>query len=1317
MPDGSSSPARSTVRLADKGSAVSRSSVVTQAVLADGPEGEVRIWAPAVDELPDVFILKSTGASSKDEAAYWSEKAVNSEDTEVRPDGTWAVVFSAEDHEGSADAAGLLESHMHYTLIHRPAGSKQGERVVFEGHGPRQVFHRRSDTDEIAAGMRGNEEKRGFMWNFVATQFFLSDTVYLPGSHLRELGLLNDAHLYKPDALAYEKDTLYLKPSTRSQVPKARRESAWLAGTAPPEAEKGTNKTPEAEESDRAPIKELETWLYLVADRPTEAGRIEQLQAGVWQADTKGRYRYAVYPSNKDEASIEVRPEPVGPSTPYLLIDVGLISKESYSTRYALRAYVSYFPLPIERYARLGRPRDLVHTTLKEPLTPLEYGDEVFNLNGAGAARVMAQSPWPTSPFDVEEPGNHAVFEKGVWKWYVPDPLRVTLGLTQQLSKEAKRLETWQKASSEAMLNAGLVASACYKESHRRDYLQRALALAIYNTSQTLGPDDEGFKQGGLGPGIKIKTVTRYNMRSEWEGFTANQVDASAGRALSHLPGSESIDEFESESILRHFLFGYRQQHAYLRHRVGVAGARLEGWLGWPSVEAIERDLDAVETEADKDEALGTQVAAIYEQIATSRAVLAETGAGGGLFTLWLEEAGVLFKMKELPVERLDELIVPLREAEDTSWGDLLESPGFKVSWKLAKKWGKGQAKMLQAITPSLVSTLPFVEAPAAEVTIALFDEELQGALKRGGGTGNATNRRIEIDTRDPERIRVGNAIVEKRRILTYQHRSGFWNWVRRRRSTYTIRLEQNIYDATDQTKGLKRAQSLGAASVAIHAFTLIHSARQDELGPGDSIAMMKMLADAASVYDASKELDGHIARGVGRVGQRLSPDAVDFVRTTGRVFQRSARILDAATAGVKVHGALRAQRAQGAVDVRDTDEAAMAEAGLSLGGAVLIGMASTVTAPMAMVGFGLIGLGFGVAWAGDALDKEKREARDPLSKTIPKDVWGNAYRSLEYRDDLMALVRPGGDQEAIARLARHAVPKGSTLPEQTATFVETAYRFPIEVSVPEGGAPGRLALHIVPEYLPTSGTLMVAARVTPSEQGVRTADLRCVVHYEKIGKDFRYRVVPEGESFYETVEDLVDETLPSEARAGKRGADGRVEARPLQRLPRPEGDSRAKAPTIEARLLGPVGEDGRRTVSREQVPALTVFAGPWAVMPEELRGADIALANYRLAHRSVLLVTEEVLLDEVKRIHAERRAIEAEHGELAEAGAVLQVAGLEEAMAGGSFRLSGFVYFNPFQPFHPQPEVPDYDADPSNTKRMRIGSRNGFNYPADAHP
>ena len=215
----------------------------------------------------------------------------------------------------------------------------------------------------------------------------------------------------------------------------------------------------------------------------------------------------------------------------------------------------------------------------------------------------------------------------------------------------------------------------------------------------------------------------------------------------------------------------------------------------------------------------------------------------------------------------------------------------------------------------------------------------------------------------------------------------------------------------------------------------------------------------------------------------------------------------------------------------------------------------------------------------------------------------------------------------------------------------------------------------------------MVAARVTPSEQGVRTADLRCVVHYEKTGRDFRYRVVPEGESFYETVEDLVDETLLPEEPADEE--DGKVEARPLEGLSRPEGDSRAKVPTIEARLLGPVDEDGRRTVSREQVPALTVFAGPWAVLPKHLRGDVDEIAERRIAesggYRPGFTTGVPQQLEAAKAaVRADRWSMAQTLGGVAEAGAVLPVAGLAEAMKGGSFRLSGFVYFDPFQPFHP---------------------------------
>ena len=82
------------------------------------------------------------------------------------------------------------------------------------------------------------------------------------------------------------------------------------------------------------------------------------------------------------------------------------------------------------------------------------------------------------------------------------------------------------------------------------------------------------------------------------------------------------------------------------------------------------------------------------------------------------------------------------------------------------------------------------------------------------------------------------------------------------------------------------------------------------------------------------------------------------------------------------------------------------------------------------------------------------------------------------------------------------------------AAFVGRAFRFPVRVRAEPSGDGARLALVVVPEYLPASGAVAVRATVSPTDERGRSAGrsipIQLTVLYSEVeGGGFEYQIQP----------------------------------------------------------------------------------------------------------------------------------------------------------------------------------------------------------------
>ena len=1041
-------------------------------IYAPEPQGESALG------VPDVLVLRDERATTKEEATYWRERSV--QEAKHQRGGLWLIGFVASENEaaGEVDLADLTTT---YSLVHRPGGEVAGERVIRRGLTAAQVFRFDGSLGSILCPL-------------VATQFVLGDSLLFPGSTLHPARSDGSTDALRtvaetPTLLASEEDPLQRGVEAEGVTfrPAVDPEGAtWLAGTSPgggPDEVRGDGAETEAAPPAQAPA---ETWITVVAAQEADAvegGGIQAEIVGAWSAGSDGTYTCAAYP---DDATDDTPPAPVGRSSRFALLPTG--ATEGYvSTVYA---YVSYGRLPHER--ALDLCRRVREGGMEAPLTPLGFlSDTSVSVSARGVRPLTTES-------------EHAEWdaEAKVWRWFLPDPARVSLRLVRAVTREVEAYKAWRSVIGKPEFNAQLVASTCYWDEHRRGHLvSRLRPHAVAETEHETHRGTFTSRYPDPNPST--------NMTQAWSGFNPSVVGSEEGFLSRHQP----VILFGSE--LGHFAYGLRCQNAYLRHRATVAANRLELWLKEPLYEEFERDLDlmpragTVETGAFDD---------LCVELFEGQAAMCAAGVGAGFVARRFRESGLAEKFLTLDVEEFGTLVEPLETVASGPWTDLLNAPAFAVSWSLAKHAVEGSAPYLEQLAVLAVSTRSVTVDPVRpRCLFAVLATSLLG------------RREVTVEKVSDSEYVAGEYTIKKRdvRRTVTKRTVPFTGWSTSK--TVETSTETRI-DTAAQTKATRVALIGDAMDVAFASADLFQKWNSGEADLTDAISVGQILSDVVGVHETSVELSDVYARGAGRVANAVSDDVVAGVVRAGRVFAKAGPWLEAAGGAVGVWEGLRYTGARGAIDETYSNSWAVGSAALGGAGSAMIaqvafaGGVGALTAPAAVIGFVLVGAGFAVGWYAEQEEERRALAADPLRDWLPTvSVWGQAYPAPREVAGLFGLVAPGWRPGRPRRGA-----SDTALEAQSEAFIKEAYSFPVsprEDGRGEGGAV-RLALDIAPEYLPTAGTLTVSADVTYTDAfGVENDEtVKCAVHYVRTKKGYRYVVMDEGEAL------AVDKDMAAEA-------------------------------------------------------------------------------------------------------------------------------------------------------------------------------------------
>ena len=817
----------------------------------------------------------------------------------------------------------------------------------------------------------------------------------------------------------------------------------------------------------------------------------------------------------------------------------------------------------------------------------------------------------------------------GHWEWFLPDSLRVTARLVQKVEAAVSRVGAWTRAASDVETNAALVRATCYEPAHGRDHLRGILADG--------GPD----------------------LREVWDG------------------GPGDVPAPRSSAALERYRYGSARQRAYLRHRARVFGHRLEAWVRSPLVGALSADLVAVADALGEDPVYQALTSRLFDGLVA----MTEGGAGGAATVSLLDEAGVLAALDRVQAAAdLAGVVAPLQAAPEATLADRLADPTLKKWFYIARKNGKEAAKLLQALTPGVIASTDVAESVqgAGPLVVALFGEELFAA---DAGTGSpvfaetrttAAGRVLHEVTwhAGDQRYRVGGLFeVRRRNVAGLQRRAvggtytfEFWE-IAYTRDVAVVRGGEQMVRAGSVLSG-----SLSAINGLFLGTAIFDSARSKTLGASDAVRALQLAKEIAEVYKSM----GRPVGGAARTLIKLGP------------------VLEATSAGLTFYEGVRGRRRYGQSSVPDRDEAKMAAAVMSGAGSLLLGAAGTfaggalalVTSPIwgtaAVVGLGLTAAGAVWAWRGDVAQTAREREDDPLStwlrdrRPAEGSLWGAAGGG--DRAQAFALVEPGWSGGGPAVLA-------DEMETQTRTFLETAYTFPLTADVtpaPDGSL--RLALHVVPEYVTETGTLMVVASATyRNARGLpASVPIRCALHYTTDGDGFRYAVRAESASLLA-------------------GAD-------------PDALKSEWAPSVLVKRPG----SGPLSAPR---PGLVVYLGDWPVLPADLRttvheglraGAREATGRFATVDAAIGAAG-----DLSRRVAAYRRQ---SGGADVWPAARLAAPGLADALAAKRFVVTGFAVFDPTAPFQPAPTIPETRPLPEEiVAAQELGGPDGFRYPEDA--
>ncbi|WP_420457097.1 hypothetical protein [Rubrivirga sp.] len=1230
-----------------------------------GLYGTVRIWAPDVSDLPDVFVLVGEDAAGGE--VYRSEKPVSAATQTLRqlkrsPSADTAASETDGEGETAGTSGGLWDlafpvppgeeavlqgsGDVRFRLLHRPGQTERGEREVASGMAFSHVFVYGGADGLAPLGLDGKH-----VAGFVATRFFHGDRLAFPDVEGAERGFT----LRQPSVLADAPDPLRA-PSTEAAHPVLSREHVWSLGMSSPsydpneaaaasqgagilpteavvEPSEGPSAATGSPEELPPTLADRTLWVALLAgtyDAPAEDAEepdVEPQRLGVWEVGTDGTYRFASYPESGGEAAAETvsyaRPEAHGPATRFVLLDTSVVAKSRGRAAYAHTFYGGLPAACLDRSAA---------TLAGDPLVRVAFGSE-----GDLYQKAASSARWDGSAH--------------CWKVYLPDAVRLTSRMSGLAREAVAHHERWWEASSAARFSAGLTAAACYRPEHRRTYLEEAL-YAKTEVTPTYHPQSYGIR-------VSPTRDPAYNMERAWDGFDAEV----AGRPLADA-GFEHGD-----TLVWHAAYGLRQQEAYLTHRARVAGRRLEAWLDRPLLADLVRN--AAVARALGETAWAEEIGGV---VAEGLGSMCSAGAGGALAYKLYQAAGVLGTAQGLAIEQAEQITDPLEEARAWEWSQFLDAPAFKNLWTVVTKGSDGAKAILESLGPVLRvvrssatrTRRVSLTGKEAAALAAVFEWKLSKAHDSG---------QVQIfrtDGQMPNRVTMGGTTVTEVGtdivgIRTQRRMRGNrqvrWRLDYTRTTTITGRttVEVDVW-APARTAAGRVGVLISALDVVINAESVARAMSEGKLGIGEAVAAGQAIVGAAGVYES-----------VGR-GRLLS---------VAKALGRAAPFLEGATATVGVAQGINDTDVSGVQDEADVDEAMITSALISgAGGAMLmVGSAGgsaamgVAAAPAVVIGLGLIGVGLAVGWIADWFETQERKDADPLFAWLPAgSVWGERYTNAVRREELMALARPGWDGRAATVMA------GPVLTE-TETFVKTAFTFPVTVRprLDRGQVTG-LTFQIDPHFVPTAGTLALSASVqAQSAAGTnvgRPVSVRCALHYVRADRGFRYRAVTEGDS------------LPL-----ANDGDLLAQARRERWAPSREAEVTVRHP------------DG--TTRQAEHAVLSVHVGTGVrLLPPDLVDPLLGPAGRAMGRGSLVgTVLHSAAAGNAREDLEERGLVWPSSVAAAEGD-------LGAALAGGRFEVTGFAAFDPSHPFDPDAKIPE--TQPTMDDLVRVEDFL-YRYPEDA--
>ena len=1008
--------ADATVLFSDAHGAAVLSGAPTDVVVTAASYGQVWVWAPrTVREFPDRLVLTGRPAASADGAAapvYEKALGLGAPDTAGCP---YAYTFRANDNDAGealdAEAAGALT----FALVHYPGGGGEHGVALFEGREAGDVF--RSDgTSETS------------MANLVAVHAYLSDEVLVRvdvQSALGTVGLtIEPPPLPDPDPLGLP----FLAPHVPVTTV-AVESRAWKAGGLAADTEGVPDAT-------RAAIDRSETWLYLArrvaAEVSVAEGAFDAHAVGAWKVEADGRYQFHAY---ADDAAPEAEPAPVGaPADAVLVSSEWVVDRES-----SVYGWVAPHAVPAGRVeTALGRLR----WGTDPGLTPLGF-------DGDDAKREDADDD--VVPFVLHTSHARWVPADRVWRWFLPDPLRVTARLSAQARVAAERYAAWVTASAPALQNAGLLAAMCFDPDHHRGHL-----------TERLGP------AGG------------FDMAAAWGG------DRQPGRPT-------------TRTALDHFRYGVERQGAYLKARARAAGGRLETWLATPhvhgtSVDLVAGTLGTVPTETTE---------ALAEIVFDGLLAAFQAGSGGHLFAWALEEV----RPGVASFEDLEAALATFAVPDEATVEERLGGPTAKMWFTVLRRASKATAKLF-AFSSACAGGLGWLSGPrtfqnadaVARVT-ALFADSIFGHAPGGGppppsGPYDQTRAPTTWDAADgtTQTYKAGPVRLVRKRFAA-SHRRSYTGW-----DVWEVQYERTV--DIDWWQGANTALNMmnaGLMGASIH-----QAVRDGDVGAKEAVDAAKIGLEIAKLVEAfGTAADSPMVRLSGVIkwagpGLDVATGVVAFYAEANEQRRVGAqRYADPDEIGMMGAACLVLGGVLGlaAVPVGGTVGATA--------GTVLVVYAVTTQAVGAIV-----------LWRRGARLLAEQLSDDPLTpwlgtgsmwgvgSEVPSGVLALARPGWQARRAV----------PVAAGLILEAQGPDGRGGGQTGMLVRTAYTFPVRVHVDETGAAPRVVLYVRPEYVPETGTVVVSGTVR-SLRGAGIADVRCAVHFaESSGGGFRYTVRAPGD-------------------------------------------------------------------------------------------------------------------------------------------------------------------------------------------------------------